>query len=199
MSRYTGPVYKVARRLGYSITETGKELQRRPFAPGQHGQRKSKITEYGYQLREKQKIRFNYGLTEKQLKKTFVEAVRAKGMTSENFLVLLETRLDNLVYRAGFAATKRQARQFVSHRHILVDGKVLNIPSYNVKVGQTISLAEKAKDFTLVKENLESTLVVPNYLDYNKETGVATLTRLPQREEFLTDIKESLIVEFYSK
>lgn len=199
MSRYTGPVYKVARRLGYSITETGKELKRRPFAPGQHGQRKAKLTEYALQLREKQKVRFNYGLTEKQLKNTYLKATKQKGMTGENFLLLLETRLDNLVYRAGFAATKRQARQMVSHRHILVNGKVLNIPSYDVEVGQTISLAEKASKFAVVKENLESTLVVPNYLDFNKETGVATLTRMPNRDEFLTDIKEKLIVEFYSK
>jgi len=199
MSRYTGPVFKVSRRLGYSITETGKELKKRPFAPGQHGQRKAKLTEYALQLREKQKVRFNYGLTEKQLRNTFDKAQQKKGMTGENFLVLLETRLDNLVYRAGFASSKKQARQLVSHRHVLVDGKKLNIPSYTVKVGQTISMSEKATKFEIVKENLEGTLVVPNYLDYNKETGVATLTRLPNRDEFLTDIKENLIVEFYSK
>ena len=199
MSRYTGPVFRIARRLGYSITETGKELKRRPFAPGQHGQRKAKLTEYALQLREKQKVRFNYGLTEKQLKNTFTKAFNQKGLTGENFLVLLETRLDNLVYRAGFAATKRQSRQLVSHKHVLVDGKKLNIPSYTVQVGQTISLSEHASKFSIVKENLESTLVVPNYLDFNKETSIATLTRLPNRDEFLTDIKENLIVEFYSK
>jgi small subunit ribosomal protein S4 len=199
MSRYTGPVYKVARRLGYSITETGKELKRRPFAPGQHGKRKAKLTEYALQLREKQKVRFNYGLTEKQLRNTFDKASKQKGVTGENFLVLLETRLDNLVYRAGFASTKRQARQLVNHRHILVDGKILNIPSYTVQVGQTISMSEKAGKFDIVKENLEGTLVVPNYIDFNKETNIATLTRLPNRDEFLTDIKENLIVEFYSK
>jgi len=199
MSRYTGPVFKVSRRLGYSITETGKELKKRPFAPGQHGQRKAKLTEYALQLREKQKVRFNYGLTEKQLRNTFDKAQQQKGMTGENFLVLLETRLDNLVYRAGFASSKKQARQLVSHRHVLVDGKKLNIPSYIVQVGQTISMSEKATKFEIVKENVEGTLVVPNYLDYNKETGVATLTRLPNRDEFLTDIKEKLIVEFYSK
>jgi len=199
MSRYTGPVYKVARRLNYSITETGKELQKRPFAPGQHGKRRAKLTEYAIQLREKQKVRFNYGLTEKQLRNTFDKASKQKGVVGENFLVLLETRLDNLVYRAGFASSKKQARQLVNHRHVLVDGKKLNIPSYTVKVGQTISLTEKASKFEIVKDSLESTLVVPNYLDFNKETNVATLTRLPNRDEFLTDIKENLIVEFYSK
>jgi len=199
MSRYTGPVYKVARRLNYSITETGKELKKRPFAPGQHGMRKAKLSEYALQLREKQKVRFNYGLTEKQLKNTFIKAKKIKGIMGENFLILLETRLDNLVYRIGFAESKKQARQLVSHRHILVDGKKLNIPSYQVEVGQTISLSEKAAKFKITKESIESVLVRPNYLEFDKEKLTAKLTRLPKREEFLSDIKENLIVEFYNK
>lgn len=199
MSRYTGPVYKVARRLNYSITETGKELKKRPFPPGQQGMRKAKLSEYALQLREKQKVRFNYGLTEKQLKNTFAKAKKIKGIMGENFLILLETRLDNLVYRIGFAESKKQARQLVSHKHILVDSKKLNIPSYQVEVGQTIGLAEKAKDFKIIKESLESVLVVPNYLEFDKEKLTARLIRLPKREEFLTDIKENLIVEFYNK
>ena len=199
MSRYTGPVFKVARRLNYSITETGKELKTRPFPPGQHGQRKAKLTDYALQLREKQKVRFNYGLTEKQLKNTFIKAKQIKGIMGENFLILLETRLDNLVYRIGFAESKKQARQLVTHRHILVDGKKLNIPSYQVEVGQTISLSAKAANFEIVKNSLEHTLIVPAYLEFDKQNKSAKLTRLPKREEFLADIKENLIVEFYNK
>jgi small subunit ribosomal protein S4 len=199
MSRYTGPVFKVARRLNYSITETGKELKKRPFAPGQHGLRKAKLSDYALQLREKQKVRFNYGLTEKQLKNTFIKAKKIKGILGENFLILLETRLDNLVYRSGFAESKKQARQLVSHKHILVDGKKVNIPSYQVAIGQTISLTEKAAKFKITKESLESILVVPNYLEFDKEKLTAKLIRLPKREEFLVDIKENLIVEFYNK
>ncbi len=129
MSRYTGPSWKIARRLKYSISETGKELSRRPYAPGQHGQRRTKISEYGMQLQEKQKVRFTYGVNEKQFKKTFNEAKKMVGKQGENFLTLLESRLDNLVYRAGFAKTRRQARQLVNHGHVLVEGKRVDIPS----------------------------------------------------------------------
>jgi small subunit ribosomal protein S4 len=199
MSRYTGPVYKVARRLNYSITETGKELKKRPYAPGQHGKKRRKLSEYALQLQEKQRVRFNYGLTEKQLKNTFKKARLQKGNVGVNFLVMLETRLDNLVYKAGFTASKKQARQIVNHRHILVDDKVVNIPSYQVNVGQTISISKKATDFEIVKENLESILIVPDYIELNKEDKTAKLKRLPRREEFLQDIKENLIVEYYNK
>lgn len=199
MSRYTGPVYKVARRLNYSITETGKELLKRPYAPGQHGKNKRKLSEYALQLQEKQRVRFNYGLTEKQLKNTFKKAQKQKGIVGENFLILLETRLDNLVYRMGFAASKKQARQLVSHKHILVNGKTLNIPSYTVNVNDVISLQERSLNLSIIKDNLESILIVPNYIFLNKEKKEAILTRLPNREEFLPDIKENLIVEFYNK
>ena len=123
MARYTGPSWKIARRLKYSITETGKELSRRPYPPGQHGQRRTKISEFGVQLQEKQKVRFTYGVNEKQFKKTFNEAKKMAGKQGPNFLYLLESRLDNLVYRAGFAKTRRQSRQLVNHGHIFVDGK----------------------------------------------------------------------------
>src|SRR5690554_676870 len=136
MSRYTGPTWKISRRLGYSISETGKELQRRPYAPGQHGKRRVKLSDYGTQLREKQKVRFTYGLSEKQFLKTFVEAGRIAGVHGENFIKLLESRLDNVVYRLGFATTRPQARQLVNHGHILVDGKKVDIPSYRLNPGQ---------------------------------------------------------------
>ena len=140
MSRFTGSEFKVSRRLGFSITETGKELRKRNFAPGQHGKRRGKLSEYGVQLQEKQKVRFTYGVSEKQFKRFFDMAKKFEGKQGDNFLVLLESRLDNLVYRLGFAATRRQARQLVAHGHITVDGKKLDIPSYIVKVGQKISL-----------------------------------------------------------
>ena len=127
MARYTGPAWKQTRRLKYSVLETGKELQRRPYAPGQHGQRRAKLSEYGLQLQEKQKVRFTYGMTEKQFHNLFLKASKMEGKSGENFIFLLESRLDNLVYRLGFATTRRQARQLVTHGHIVVDGKKVDI------------------------------------------------------------------------
>ena len=145
MSRYTGSSWKVSRRLGYSISETGKELQKRKYAPGQHGQRRAKLSEYGMQLQEKQKVRFTYGVSEKQFKKLFDFAAKMKGKQGDNFLILLETRLDNVVYRLGLAQTRRQARQLVNHGHILVDGAKVDIPSFLVKPGQKITLKESSR------------------------------------------------------
>ena len=145
MARYTGPSWKVARRLKFSILENGKELQKRAYAPGQHGLRRVKLSEYGLQLQEKQKVRNVYGMNEKQFYNTFIKAGKLPGKHGENFLAMLETRLDNLVYRLGLATTRRQARQLVNHGHIVVDGKKLDIPSYRVKVGQTIALKETSK------------------------------------------------------
>jgi len=139
MARYTGPVWKVSRRLGFSILESGKELNKRAYAPGQHGQRRRKMTEYGLQLAEKQKVRNMYGLTEKQFRNTYFKASKMQGVSSYNFFCLLESRLDNMVYRLGFATTRRQARQLVNHGHFLVNGKKADIPSYQVKVGDVIS------------------------------------------------------------
>ena len=157
MSRYTGPSYKKARRVGFSISETGQELARRPYGPGQHGNdRKGKLSDYGTQLKEKQKVRFMYGLNEKQLKRLFVEAGKMKGVHGENFLKLLESRLDNLVYRIGFATTRRGARQLVNHGHITVNGKKVDIPSYRVKVGDVIGIKEQSKDHPAVKAALEA-------------------------------------------
>ena len=146
MSRFTGSTWKVSRRLNYSVSETGKELIKRKYAPGQHGAKRKKLSEYATQMAEKQKVRFTYGVSEKQFRKTFNEASKQEGKTGVNFLKLLEVRLDNLVYRLGFAATRAQARQLVNHGHVVVDGKKLDIPSYRVKVGQTIAMKESSKD-----------------------------------------------------
>ncbi len=199
MSRFTGSSWKVSRRLNYSISETGKELVRRKYAPGQHGAKRSKLKEYGTQLQEKQKVRFTYGVSEKQFVKTFNEAAKLSGNTGVNFLKLLESRLDNLVYRLGFASTRPQARQLVSHGHIVVDGKKVDIPSYRVKPGQTISLKETSKKLVIVQAALEAKIARPEYVSYDETTMVGSYVRLPERDEFLPEIKEQLIVEFYNR
>lgn len=199
MSRFTGSEFKVSRRLGYSITETGKELKKRNFAPGQHGKRRAKLSEYGIQLQEKQKVRFTYGVSEKQFVRFFALAKKMEGKQGDNFLVLLESRLDNLVYRLGFAATRRQARQLVTHGHITVDGKKLDIPSYIVKPGQKIGVKESSRGLVVIKDALEAIVSRKDYLSYDENAMEGTLTRLPERNEFLTDIQENLIVEFYNR
>lgn len=199
MARYTGPSWKKARRLKYSISETGNELGKRPYAPGQHGQRRGKISEYGLQLQEKQKVRFTYGVNEKQFKKTFNEAKKMVGRQGENFLFLLESRLDNLVYRAGLARTRRQARQLVNHGHISVDGRRTDIPSYRVVAGQVLAVSEKAQKFQIVKDALESQVMRPEFVSFDDNKFEVTYIRLPERQEILTGIKENLIVEFYNR
>jgi small subunit ribosomal protein S4 len=199
MSRYLGPVWKKSRRLGFSILETGKELQRRPFAPGQHGQRRSKLSEYGTQLHEKQKLRFMYGISEKQFRKIFREALGKPGRTGDNFMYLLERRLDNMVYRAGFASTRRLARQLVNHGHILLDGKKASIPSMRVKPGQVISIREKSRGMEIIKQSLEGTIARKEYIEFDATKNEAKLSRYPERGEFLPEIKENLIVEYYSR
>lgn len=199
MSRYTGPSWKISRRLGYSISETGKELVKRKYAPGQHGQKRTKLSEYGIQQQEKQKVRFTYGVGEKQFRKTFDEASKMNGKTGVNFLKLLECRLDNVVYRLGLARTRAQARQIVNHGHILVDGKKVDIPSYRLKPGQKISFKETSKDLVIVKQALEGTFARVEYVSYDENTGVGTFVRLPERDEFLPEINEQLIVEFYNR
>ena len=199
MARYTGPAWKQARRLKYSVLETGKELVKRPYAPGQHGQRRTKLSEYGLQLHEKQKVRFTYGMTEKQFKNLFLKASKLEGKAGENFIFLLESRLDNLVYRLGFATTRRQARQLVAHGHITVDGKKVDIPSYLCKPGQTIALKEASRNLVIVKEALENTVARLAFLSYDESTGVGTFVRYPERSEVLPEIRENLIVEFYNK
>ena len=201
MSRYTGPSWKLSRRLGVSLSGTGKELARRPYAPGQHGPNsRVKKSEYGLQLAEKQKLRHTYGLTERQFRNLFVAAGQIKeGKHGVNFMILLEQRLDNVVYRLGWATTRRQARQFVNHGHILVDGKRVDIPSYRVEPGQVISVREKSKDITFIKEAVESTLGRPAFVSFDADALSGSLTRLPEREELSQDIDESYVVEFYNK
>ena len=200
MARYTGPSYKQARRVGFSISETGKELARRPYGPGQHGQaRKGKPSDYATQLKEKQKVRFMYGLNEKQFRKTFNEAAKMAGVHGTNFLILLESRLDNLVYRLGFASTRRGARQLVNHGHITVNGKKVDIPSYSVKPGSTIALKETSKDHKAVKEALEKVTKRVEYVTFDDNKLEGTYVRYPERNELNMDINESLIVEFYNK
>ena len=200
MSRYTGPSWKLSRRLGISLSGTGKELEKRPYAPGQHGpNQRKKISEYGLQLQEKQKLRHSYGLNERQFKTLFNKAGKLPGKQGENFMVLLETRLDNLVYRLGLARTRRGARQLVNHGHVMVDGARVDIPSYLVKPGQEISLREKSQNLTAVNEAIEVNNFVPEYLEFNADNKVGKFTRLPERSELAAEINEALIVEFYSR
>ena len=200
MSRYTGSSYKQARRVGFSITETGKELARRPFGPGQHGSdRKGKLSDYGTQLKEKQKVRFMYGVNERQFRKTFDEASKIAGIHGTNFLRLLESRLDNLVYRIGFASTRRGARQLVNHGHVTVNGKKVDIPSYRVKVGDVISLKDADKNLKVVAESLSKVTKRVEFINYDENKMEATYVRLPERNELNADIDEALIVEFYNK
>ncbi len=200
MARYTGSSYKQARRVGFSITETGKELAKRPYGPGQHGKdRKGKLSDYGVQLKEKQKVRFMYGLNERQFRKTFDEAAKLQGIHGTNFLRLLESRLDNLVYRAGFASTRRGARQLVNHGHVTVNGKKVDIPSYRVKVGDVISLKGDDKNLKVVEEALSKISKRVDFITYDENKKEATFVRLPERNELNADINEALIVEFYNK
>ena len=200
MSRYTGSQYKKSRRLGFSTLENGKELARRPYAPGIHGaDRKRKSSEYGVQLAEKQKVRFMYGLNEKQFRKTFDKASKMKGITGENFLNLLECRLDNMVYRMGMAKTRRAARQVVNHGHIMVNGIKVDIPSYEVKVGDVINVKEQSLEHPAIKEAVEATLNLPKFVEFDKNKLTGKLLRLPDRSELNPEINESLVVEYYNR
>ncbi len=200
MARYTGPTYKKSRRFGFSILENGKELAKRPYAPGAHGQdRRKKLSNYGIQLQEKQKVKFMYGLSEKQLHRAFEKAVKMKGVNGENLLKLLESRLDNLVYRIGFATTRKGARQLVNHGHITVNGKKVNIPSYQVKPGDIISLAENDKELAVVKASLEALQTRVEFVSYDDKKMEATYVRLPERSELNADIDEALIIEYYNR
>lgn len=200
MARYTGPVWKKARRLSFSILETGEELKKRTYAPGQHGPAKRiKLSGYGTQLREKQRIRNMYGLNERQFHNLFVKASKMDGMAGVNFLVLLESRLDNIVYRMGFARTRKAARQLVNHGHILVDGKKVNIPSALIKPGQEISLKEKSLNLAIVKESLESQISTAAFVEVDKDNKKGKFIRLPDRNELNQEINEALVVEYYNR
>jgi len=205
MARYTGPKVRLSRRLSTNIFENEKgrkALDRRPFPPGQHGRtrRRNAGSEYLAQLQEKQKAKYIYGVLEKQFKKTYNEANRLQGPTGENLLILLETRLDNVVYRAGWASTRPQARQFVNHGLIQVDGKRVDIPSYRLKKGQIVSLSEKAANMIVVQHNIDTldrSLV--GWLETGDGGKQVTVRELPQREHIDVPVRESLIVELYSK
>ncbi|KRN12623.1 30S ribosomal protein S4 [Fructilactobacillus fructivorans] len=201
MSRYTGPSWRISRRLGVSLSGTGKELQRRPYAPGVHGQgRRQKLSEYGVQLREKQKLRYMYGLTERQFYSLFNRSGKIReGKHGDNFEIMLESRLDNMVYRLGLATTRRQARQLVNHGHITVDGKRVDIPSYEVKPGQVIGVREKDKDVGIIKEAVESVVSRPAYVSFDADKLEGSLTRYPQPDELNADIDTSLVVEYYNR
>lgn len=199
MSRYTGPQWRISRRLGFSTLENGKELNRRAYAPGQHGQKRKKQTEYGAQLAEKQKVRHMYGVNEKQFHNTFKRAGKMAGINGHNFLCLLEQRLDNVVYRFGFATTRRAARQLVNHGHLLVNGVKTDIPSYQVKVGDVIEVREKSKNLAVIKASLEAKTHTVAFVEVDAEKLVGKLTRLPERSELNQEVNESLIVEYYNR
>ena len=200
MSRYTGSTYRKSRRLGFSVLENGKELTKRAYAPGQHGNKKGKkLSNYGTQLQEKQKVRFMYGLSEKQFKKTFETAGKLKGVHGEDLLKLLESRLDNLVYRIGFATTRRAARQLVNHGHVTVNGKKVDIPSYTCKPGDVISLKDDDKELKVVKAALEALSRRVDFIKFDENKMEATYARYPERSELNQEINEALIVEFYNR
>lgn len=199
MARYTGPVWKKSRRLGFSVLENGKELAKRPYAPGQHGQGRHKMTEYGLQLAEKQKVRHMYGLNEKQFHNTYNKATKMEGVQGSNFLFLLESRLDNIVYRMGLAATRRQARQLVNHGHILLNGKKNNIPSTVVKPGDTVSVKERSLQLDVIKNALEAQTATLGFVEVDADKRTGKYLRLPERSELNQEINEQLIVEYYNR
>ncbi|MBR4893453.1 MAG: 30S ribosomal protein S4 [Clostridia bacterium] len=209
MARYTGAVCRICRREGQKLFLKGTKcysekcaFNKRSYAPGQHGQNRKKMSEYGMQLREKQKVRKTYGILEGQFEHYFEMAVAKKdGITGENFLQILESRFDSVVYRAGFATSRAEARQLARHGHFTINGKKVNIPSYLVKPGDVIAIKDKSKNSEKIKAVLETTegKLVPQWLDVNRDALTATVTRLSERSEIDLDIKEHLIVEFYSK
>lgn len=201
MARNTGPVWRISRRLSFSILETGEELRKRNYIPGQHGSatKRVKQSSYGLQKAEKQKIRNMYGLSEKQFYNTYMRATKIKGVTGTNLLVLLESRVDNLVYRMGFARTRRGARQLVNHGHILVNGKKVDIPSAQVKPGSTIEVKEKTRNNALIAEALEATLAFKDYVEVDKDNRKGKYVRYPERKELNQEINELLVIEYYNR
>jgi small subunit ribosomal protein S4 len=208
MARYTGPVCRLCRREGEKLFLKGDRcysqkcaMERREGAPGVHSRSRGKFSEYKIQLREKQKVKRMYGMVERPFRRLFAVADRLKGVTGENLLRLLEGRLDNMVYRAGFASSRKEGRQFVSHGHVLVNGKSVNIPSYIVKPGDVITVAEGSRTMTRVNESLSSVEArkVPDWLELDKSSFKVTVRDLPTREQLTHPMKEQLIVELYSK
>jgi small subunit ribosomal protein S4 len=203
MARYTGPKDKISRRFAAPVFGPSKALDRRPYAPGQHGARsgRRKMSEFGVALAEKQKLRFQYGVLERQFRRVFAEAQRRKGVTGETLLQLLETRLDNIVYRMGLANTRDAARQFVSHGHVRVNGRRVNVASYQVRTGDTISVREnpRSKQLAIRALDLTQAAVVPGWMAFDKDKLSGTLHRVPSRDEIGPLVNEQLIVELYSR
>ena len=201
MARYTGPKTKIARKFGEPIFGPDKVLQKRNYPPGQHGQNKRrKTSEYGVQLREKQKAKYTYGVLEKQFRNLFERASKMKGITGEILLQLLESRLDNVVYRLGIAPTRAAARQTVLHRHITVNGKVVNIPSYQVLPGDVVGVREKSKSLEVIEDSLAGfNHTKYPWIEWDETTKAGKLLHVPAREDIPENIKEQLIVELYSK
>lgn len=202
MSRYTGPTTRISRRFGQPIFGTNKAYEKKPYPPGIHGPRlRRKLSDYAIGLNEKQKLRYTYGLTEKQFFRTFERARRERGVTGDRFLQLLETRLDNVVYLLGFGKSRQAARQFVNHGHIRVNGAKVDIPSYTVEAGDEIEVRSSTSSRQLATRNLDETRlrVVPGWLTLQEDTLRATVNRLPDREEIDPGVNEQLVVEFYSR
>ncbi|MCQ2347559.1 MAG: 30S ribosomal protein S4 [Paludibacteraceae bacterium] len=201
MARYTGPKSRIARRFGEPIFGPDKVLDKRNYAPGQHGvNRRKKNSEYGTQLAEKQKAKYTYGVLERQFRLLFAQASRQKGITGEILIQLLESRLDNIVYRLGIAPTRAAARQMVSHCHITVDGKVVNIPSFQVKPGMIVAVREKAKSLEVIAASLDGfNHGKYSWLEWDESQKAGKYLNIPAREEIPENIKEQLIVELYSK
>lgn len=201
MARYTGPKNRINRKFGEPILGSGKNLDKNSFPPGMHGNSKKRKTqsEYSTQLREKQKAKYTYMVLEKQFRNTYFEAARLKGATGENLVKLLESRLDNTVYRMGIAPTRPAARQLVSHKHIVVNGDVVNVPSFQLKPGDVITLKEKSKDNTSVMAAIRGRNPKFGWVDWNETSLQGTFITYPERENVPENIKEQLIVELYSK
>ncbi len=202
MARYTGPLTRIARKFGEPIFGPDKAFERRKYAPGQHGnnRRRKKESVYGIQLKEKQKAKYTYGVLEKQFANLFHKAARSRGITGEVLLQFLESRLDNVVFRLGIAPTRRAARQLVSHKHIVLNGNVLNIPSHLVKAGDIVGVREKSKSLEIVTNSLRSTNRGQYaWLEWEQENLEGKFTNIPERSEIPENIKEQLIVELYSK
>lgn len=201
MGKYIGPKSKIARKFGEAIYGADKVLEKRNYPPGQHGlaRKRKKVSEYGTQLSEKQKAKYTYGLLEKQFARTYDQAARMGGITGENLLKLLESRLDNVVYRLGIAPSRAAARQLVSHRHITVNGNVVNIPSYSLKVGDVVAVREKSKSLEVITESLAGKRNRYPWLEWDGATMSGRFLQKPEREDIPENIKEQLIVELYSK
>lgn len=201
MARYTGPKSKIARRFREPIFGPDKALEKRTYGPGQHGpnKRRGKQSEYAIQLAEKQKAKYTYGILERQFSNLFKKASAMKGITGENLLVLCESRLDNVVYRLGIAPTRSAARQFVSHKHITVDGQVVNIPSYSVKPGQEVGVREKSKSLEAITNSIAANTKSYDWLNWDSAKMAGSVMSVPTRELIPENIKEQLIVELYSK